>query len=103
MSSSYKDDLQECIDYLIQLAEKVAQDNTLTEDRFREETEKIASYCSAISVALQVIEYYEGRDGILKAQQGKSFLKKLDSDWYKLMVSGINERFGIGFHKKEGD
>ena len=103
MSSNYKDNLQECINYLVQLTEKVAQDNSLTEDSFREETEKIASYCSAISVALQVIEYYEGRDGILKAQQGEAFLKKLDSDWYKLMVAGINEQFGIGFHKEEGD
>ena len=103
MSSSYKDDLQECIDYLIQLGEKVAQDNSLPEDRVSEEIEKIASYCSAVSAALQVIEYYEGRDGILKAQQGEAFLKRLDSDWYKLMVTGINEQFGIGFDKKEGD
>lgn len=98
MSLGYKDDLERCIEYLWREKNELVN-NAAWDQAIAERYEDLDSYCKAIRGALEVIEYYDERDRILKVQQGESFLNKLDSDWYNIKTSRINEQLGIGFTK----
>ena len=100
MSMSYKDDLERCIEYLCKERddlEKAGPWNMEIADRY----EEIIKYCRAIRGALDVIDYYEGCEAILKAQQGEAFVEKLGKDWYKAKASVIKERYMEWFRKDD--